>query len=113
MGMFDYLYSRYKLPGSDLPPETEFQTKDLDCGLEHYVIAADGRLLRCHSRAEDMVELTAAEDTEYHGDIRFYGSGPGGERQEFVARFTHGKLEWVKRKNSTELSTHIRAKENL
>ena len=112
MGMFDYLYSRYPLPGCDLPSETEFQTKDFDCCLEHYVIAADGRLLRCRSFAEDMVELAAAEDTEHHGDIRFYGCGPGGERHEFVARFTHGQLEWVKQKNGMELSTHIRTKDN-
>lgn len=94
MGMFDYLYSRYKLPGCDLPPETEFQTKDLDCGLEHYVIAADGRLLRCRSLADELVKLTDATDTEHHGDIRFYGSGPKDERYEFIARFTHGRLEW-------------------
>jgi len=31
------------------------------------------------------------EDTDYHGDIYFYGvSG------EFVARFTNGTLEWVR-----------------
>lgn len=97
MGMFDYIYSRHPLPECDLPPETEFQTKDLDYCLEHYVIAADGRLLRCRSIAEELVELMDATDTEHHGDIRFYGSGPTGERCEFIARFAHGRLEWVKR----------------
>lgn len=112
MGMFDYLYSRYKLPSCDLPSETEFQTKDFDCCLEHYVIAADGRLLRCRSLAEDMVELTAAEDTEHHGDIRSHGSGPGGERHEFVARFTHGRLEWVKRDREAERAWSVRILES-
>lgn len=97
MGMFDYIYSRQPLPECDLAPQMEFQTKNFDCCLEHYVIEADGRLLRCGHLAEESVDLTDAEDTEYHGDIRFYGAGPGGERFEFVARFTHGRLEWVKR----------------
>ena len=97
MGMFDYVHCHHPLPECALPSETEFQTKDFDCCLEHYVIVADGRLLRCRSIAGELVDLTGATDTEYHGDIRFYGSGPTGERHEFIARFTHGRLEWVKR----------------
>ena len=56
MGMFDYIYSHQPLPDCGLPSETEFQTKDLDCCLEHCVIAADGRLLRCCSIAKELVE---------------------------------------------------------
>jgi hypothetical protein len=102
LAMFDYIYNHRPLPKSDLPPDAEFQSKDFDCLLEHYVITADGRLLRCRSIAEELVELTGATDTEHHGDIRFHGSGPRGERYEFVARFTHGRLEWVKRDREAE-----------
>ncbi len=69
--MYDYLYSRVPLPDSDLPPDTAFQTKDLDCVLAHYLIDADGRLRCCRSVAEDEPDEAGAEDTDHHGDVRF------------------------------------------
>lgn len=102
MGMFDFIYSQRPLPECELPPGTAFQTKDLDCLLGHYVITAEGRLLRCRSVDEESVDLVGAVDTEHHGDIRFYGGEPRGRRYEFVARFTDGVSVWVKRNLKAE-----------
>src|SRR5689334_3012960 len=106
VGMYDYLYSRVPLPESDLPPGTAFQTKDLDRVLAHYVIDADGRLRRCGSMAEDEPDEAGAEDTEFHGDVRFYEHGPDGGWREFVARFTNGTLERVRRDREAERARH-------
>ena len=102
MGMFDFVYSQRPLPECDLPPETAFQTKNFERLLEHYVITTEGRLLRCQSMDEERVDLVGAVDTEYHGDIRFYGGEPRGTRYEFIARFTDGTLAWVKRDRRAE-----------
>ena len=98
MGMYDRLYSRIPLPDCNLPTDIELQTKDLECLLDCYVIDADGRLLLCQSRPDDPPDPTGAEDTGYHGDLCFYTlSEPDGEPHEFLARFTHGRLEWIRR----------------
>jgi hypothetical protein len=44
--------------------------------------------LRKSTRLEDL-------DTEFHGDFEFYDSIDG-KMYEYVARFTHGKLEWIR-----------------
>jgi hypothetical protein len=102
MGMYDTIYSRIALPDCDLPPEADYQTKDLDCFLEHYLIDTDGRLLRCRSIAEDPLDPSGAEDTHYHGDLRFGTTEPGDRFYEFVARFTDGRLVWVRRDHEAE-----------
>ncbi len=33
---------------------------------------------------------------EYHGDILLYGPARGKDSAEMVARFTHGRLEWIR-----------------
>lgn len=100
--MFDYLYSHVSLPECDLPAGTEFQTKDLECFLEHYVIDEAGRLLRCASMADDPLDLAGAEDVRHHGDLRFHTTGPEGEPYEFLARFTDGRLERLRRDRQAE-----------
>jgi CelD/BcsL family acetyltransferase involved in cellulose biosynthesis len=35
--------------------------------------------------------------SDHHGDIRFYGYDEHRQRAEFLARFTEGKLAWIKR----------------
>jgi hypothetical protein len=100
--MYDILYSRVPLPDCDLPTDAGYQTKDFDCLLEHYAIDNDGRLLRCRSMAEDPLDLADAEDTQYHGDVRFYTIQPGDRFYEFLARFTIGRLAWIKRDREAE-----------
>ncbi|SUS07760.1 conserved hypothetical protein [uncultured Defluviicoccus sp.] len=111
MGMYDRLYSRIPLPDCNLPTDIELQTKDLECLLDCYVIDADGRLLLCQSRPDDPPDPTGAEDTGYHGDLCFYTlSEPDGEPHEFLARFTHGRLEWIRRNPEGERTWRAQAR---
>ncbi|MBA3692102.1 MAG: hypothetical protein H0X49_13130 [Acidobacteria bacterium] len=126
MGMFDYLKCEYPLPDSTVQNET-FQTKSLDKVLGDYTITADGRLILHAVSYESVPEeerpyydkpewkkpfgkicgsLTSSPtgDVEiaYHGDVRFYTSVGSRENNdyewfEYQARFTDGKLQWVKR----------------
>lgn len=93
MGMFDDIQVEYPLPDLGTIPieEQSFQTKSLACFMRFYTITYNG-LLRC----ED-------EIVDYHGDIFFYGhvksdldSPSDGGRREYLARFTEGKLSWIK-----------------
>src|SRR5579875_1775245 len=99
MGLFDDIHCDYPLPGN--PPafvakQPDFQTKDLDCCMEHFTITTDGKLRR-DSGPDDMGDFT--------GTVEFYtsnivASGPGvytrnGEDAESVgyrAVFVHGRV---------------------
>ncbi|MBA3601126.1 MAG: hypothetical protein H0W45_07760 [Acidobacteria bacterium] len=126
MGMFDYLKCEYTLPDSIAQNES-FQTKSLDKVLGNYTITADGRLILHAVRYEFVPEEerpyygkpewekpfgkicgsltnipTGAVEIAYHGDIRFYTSIGSRENDdyewvEYQARFTDGKLHWLKR----------------
>jgi|SRR3989338_6086295 len=94
MGMFDYLKCEFKLPkGNEDVQNEEFQTKDFECLLDLYIITKD-RKLKCKSVGKTKV-------IPYHGDIRFYTSIENSENidiwYEFIARFSYGKLDYIKR----------------
>ena len=95
MGMFDYLKCEFKLPkGNEDVQNEEFQTKDFECLLDLYIITKD-RKLKCKSVGKTKV-------IPYHGDIRFYTSTGNYEDKthkwhEFIARFSYGKLDYIKR----------------
>lgn len=115
MGMYDYVHVGYPLP---VGVPVDFQTKDFDCELENYTITAEGRLIReaieWESTPKDELpypdfpacgslrpKTKTLVDTEFHGDMRFYTSS--GKREdntyhwwEFVARFTEGRLVYIK-----------------
>jgi hypothetical protein len=93
MGMFDWIRCEYPLPDPK-HQQLDFQTKDLDCLLDTYVISAAGRLIR-ESRRDDS---TATVEYPFHGDFRFYDLDPARDHGfiEYVARFTHGRLEWIR-----------------
>lgn len=44
MGMFDEITVKYKLPGNYQKTVGGWQTKSMDCLMDHYVIEADGTL---------------------------------------------------------------------
>ena len=72
MGLYDYIRCEAKLPGN--PPafvtaETMFQTKDLDEGMDTYVIRSDGSLIHAH---------TETPQGEFTGNIEFYISTASG-----------------------------------
>lgn len=89
MGMFDKVKCDFEMQEKEIQ-EAEFQTKDLSCNLDDYVITKDGRLLLV-SQGEDT-------DLEFHGDLNFY-TVIKKTWFEFTARFTEGKLQWIKRIN--------------
>ncbi len=97
MGMFDTITCEYPLPDAE-HQDFEFQTKDLERHLDHYVITRTGRLIRRarrHSRSSGPVR-----DVPWplHGDLRFYTSIEEGETHrwvEYVARFTHGRVKSI------------------
>lgn len=120
MGMYDELTCEYPLPRPEMQTRT-FQTKDLECGLWHYGITADGRLLCYPHRLErnpDWVEpspdnksitalfgMLVQVDEEpfqidHHGDVYFYDfekehrTDPAdyGPLITFRARFTEGRV---------------------
>jgi hypothetical protein len=99
MGMFDTITCEYPLPVAE-HQNLEFQTKDLESLLDHYTITRDGRLIR-RARRGWMGRAAPARDVTWplHGDLRFYTSiGDGEARQwiEYVARFTHSRVEWIR-----------------
>jgi len=42
----------------------------------------------------DAKGVSGSTDTNFHGDIRLLSNE--GELEEYVARFTHGTLEWIR-----------------
>jgi len=121
MGMFDYVTSELSLPDGFTGT---LQTKDFGCAFMHFLIRTDGRLM------ENVTEFVAVpkrerlpttsrlealrgsyrivdlgwRDTAFHGDICLTGYDEGAKEQHFyVARFTHGTLEWIKAFGASEL----------
>jgi hypothetical protein len=91
--MFDTVYCEYPLPEA-AHQGLEFQTKDLERFLGTYTITRDGRLVR-HARRGGRGEPDRDVEWPLHGDIRFYTSEDK-EWIEYVARFTHGQVEWIR-----------------
>jgi hypothetical protein len=100
LGLFDTITCEYPLPVAE-HQNLEFQTKDLESLLDHYTITRDGRLVRRAGHGLWGSRGGPARDVTWplHGDLRFYTStGEGEARQwiEYVARFTHGRVEWIR-----------------
>jgi len=95
MGLFDTVHCEYPLPDAR-HQGLEYQTKDLECLLDNYTITRDGRLVRHASRFGG----GPGHDIEWplHGDISIYTSVKGEDPRwvEYVVRFTHGRVEWVR-----------------
>ena len=95
MGLFDEVKCAYPLPDAE-HQEREFQTKDLESLMDRYTITHDGRLVR-HARPG---RGGPSRDIEWpvHGDVRIYDfDRDRDERIEYVVRFTHGRVEWIRR----------------
>lgn len=97
MGLFDTVTCEYPLP-DPAHQHLEFQTKDLECLMDHYTITRDGRFVRHRPEAR---RASLGRDVEWpiHGDIHIYDVDP--ERAdrllEYRVRFTHGRVEWIRR----------------
>lgn len=98
MGLFDTVHCEYPLPVA-AHQGLEFQTKDLERVLGTYTITADGLLMR-HPWRGAGPGLDRDIEWPLHGDVRIYSSlrSPASDREwvEYVVRFTHGRVEWVR-----------------
>ncbi len=99
MGMYDEIWWQAELPRGHSPEKRLFQTKSLHRCLERYVVTSEGRLCLVGNGWQDdgpfegTNDPRASVDTDFHGDIRLVSVN--GEQTEYVARFTHGTLEWI------------------
>jgi hypothetical protein len=111
MGMFDYLHCQYPLP-VDGANALLYQTKDMECGLDHYEIRPDGTLWFEEYETEDRSDPTAVglmrfkgslskvrrhyePMPEFTGEIRFYTtlSDDHGGWIEWSAYFVEGAIK--------------------
>lgn len=72
MGMYDTIYCNYPLPDKEIQ-EYSFQTKDLDEGMDTYLIDEEGELLLI-KRLGDDEELDEAIVIAFHGKLTMYSS---------------------------------------
>ena len=103
MGMFDYLECASRLPGDPPIVGKKFQTSSLYRVLGHFTINEQGRLIYHSVRYETqegkgplpyMKAIPTGDiDLDFHGDIKLT---PDDDDAEFVVRFTHGVVEWVR-----------------
>jgi len=95
MGLFDTVNCEYRMP-NPAHQDLEFQTKDLECLLDRYVITRDGRLIR---RGSELRGLERDVEWPFHGDLCIYAGDPENRERlvEYVVRFTHGRVEWIRR----------------
>lgn len=106
MGMFDDIYCEADLPSGHPQAEREFQSKSLFCCMDRLTITKQGRLILHAVHYEPVVGEPGTLplmkrvpegdiDTKFHGDIRLTSMA---ERHfaDYVARFTHGTLEWIR-----------------
>lgn len=96
MGMFDYIRCEAPLPDDAMPANSTFQSKDLDCNLDTYVITASGRLMVKPWR-KDAGESATIRDAAHHGYLNFYVYTEDKRRIEYRAKFTDGQLVEIKR----------------
>lgn len=115
MGMFTWV----EPDNAVLPPEyrelKDWQTKDvIECALETLVISATGQLIHVWHEYETVEDASTfsgfylrpttehRDILDYHGDMRFYTTTTGDRSSpdyafiELVARFTEGKLQWIR-----------------
>lgn len=103
MGMFDSVYVECDLPEIIIEDQEvlflsghEFQTKDLHCMLDSYLISSSGKLLYREGTwsGKRDIGLSEYKDTEFHGILHFYSSAvlASGNRYfiNYFAKFTDG-----------------------
>lgn len=97
MGLFDTIYCQYPLP-NPRHQDLDFQTKDLECLLDTYTITQEGWSVQHAKRGWGAERQVRDVEWPLHGDLRFYTSVKTEEPSwiEYVARFTHGRVEWIR-----------------
>lgn len=91
MGMFDEVAYDLPLPDGRKLRKSGFQTKDLGASMARFTLTSTGTLVHHHPNGDKTIPI--------HGDVELYGDDETGTFAECVARFTHGKLEYLKMKS--------------
>ena len=101
MGLFDDIHCDYPLP-DPAHNELDYQTKDLDCLMERFLITKEGRLVQIgQAMFEEPWDSTDQVDMNYHGTLLFYTNREypdytekmmNYEWIEYLAKFTDGTL---------------------
>ena len=107
--MFDSVYVEYDLPEILLEnqevfflPGHEFQTKDMYCLMDSYLISSAGKLLYREGTwsGKRDIELSAYKDAEFHGILHFYSAAvlANGNTYfiDYFAKFTDGIIVNIK-----------------
>ena len=99
MGMFDEIKVDYILPEhNNITPEigAVYQTKDLDCLLDKYVLTDEGVLVRSYwdKTTQTLMPFGSNEEMAvfYHGCINIYNNTDRDGWIEYKLKFTDGKL---------------------
>lgn len=105
MGFFDEVACDFPLPDGREIAGRAFQTKSLWCGMDRFTITAAGRLIFHQFQYPASGDGGGRPrrpwhpsdiDLNYHGDLDLYGIDTAGRAAHYVARFTHGSVEWVR-----------------
>jgi hypothetical protein len=111
MGMPDEIRCEMKVAGQGIRPGARFQSRSLFRGSEALTIAREGRLVlhRCRFEPTPAIELRPGVrvpqyrrvpvddfDLDYHGDLWLFARDEDSPHERYVARFTHGQLEWIR-----------------
>jgi hypothetical protein len=99
MGMYDELWWEAELPVGHPSNNRLFQTKSFDRCLDRYVVTQEGRLYLVGNGWQDDGDFHGERsqgtiDVDFHGDMRLVSME--GQYGEYIARFTHGTLEWIR-----------------
>lgn len=95
MGMFDRIRVDMKLPGYSEVTDDEFQTKDLDCYLDDYVISANREIYREFWEIHEITgEQIHRRDylTNLNKTINFYNSTSPNAWRDYYAEVRNGKV---------------------
>jgi len=111
MGFFDDIKCDAPLPDDRVAAGSWFQSKSLHCSMERFTITGQGRLIFHKHQYESgpdrevrpglflpQSRIVAEEDIDmdYHGDVKLGGISTDNAFVDYVARFTHGNLEWIR-----------------
>jgi hypothetical protein len=111
MGMYDSVRVHFPLPLHESQQDlqhVEYQTKDLDCTMDHFIVGTDGRLWREYSEqvllqlqpeapfSQDPIPC-GMELVDYTGSMDIFGGSHRRENYvEFELTFARGHLECVR-----------------
>jgi hypothetical protein len=109
MGLCDYVTLEGEYPGCALPRGSRCQSQSLYAAGSEFAITAEGKLMQHVYRYENDPEQLHPlgwtrrkrihlrdEVIAYHGDLLLMYLESAAGLKEWVARFTHGRLEWIK-----------------